>query len=173
MVNVDIVNHDVAVQPDTMQDSPFVNKRPIEALLRQLLSLQNFDRHREYGPLFVRLIVGFHLVYGTADNVFSYARMTEFAHFLGERGVPFPLFSAFLSAYAQFLCGLLYLVGAAVRPAAVVMIINFIAALVIAHRVGGYPPAALALIMLFSSIFLLLHGAGRVSVDRRLGLWRE
>ena len=124
------------------------------------------DRHRELGPLFVRLIIGFHLVYGTADNVFSSARMSEFAVFLGERGVPFPLPSAFLSAYAQFICGILYIIGLAVRPAAAVMIVNFIAALLIAHRTGGYPPAALAWIMLFSSIFLFLHGAGRVAVDK-------
>ena len=128
---------------------------------------QRFDRCREYGPFFVRAIIGFHLVYGTADNVFSFARMQEFATFLGDRGVPFPLPAAFLSAYAQFICGLLYIIGLFVRPAAAVMIVNFIAALVIAHRTGGYPPAALAWIMLFSSIFLLLHGPGRLSVDER------
>jgi putative oxidoreductase len=126
-----------------------------------------FERHREYGLFFIRLIIGFHLIYGTADNVFSRARMIEFSDFLGQRGVPFPLFSAHLSAYAQFLCGVLFIVGAFVRPAAAVMIINFIAALVIAHRVGGYPPAALALIMLFCSIGFLFHGAGKPSWDER------
>ena len=125
------------------------------------------ERRREYGMFFVRLIVGFHLMYGTADNLFSWARMIEFRDFLAERGVPFPLFAAHLSAYAQFLCGLLFIIGWSVRPAAVVMIINFIAALVIAHRVGGYAPAALALLMLFSSIALLVHGAGLPSIDER------
>lgn len=126
-----------------------------------------FDRYREYGLFFIRLIIGFHLVYGTADNVFSWARMIEFRDFLAARGVPFPLFAANLSVYAQLICGLLFIVGAFVRPAAVVMIINFIAALVIAHRTGGYPPAALALIMLFSSIGFLFHGAGKPSWDER------
>src|SRR5687767_3885345 len=111
-----------------------------------------FERYREYGLFFIRLIIGFHLVQGTADNLFSWARMIEFRGFLAERGVPFPLFSAHLSVYAQFICGVLFIVGAFVRPAAVVMIINFVAALVIAHRVGGYQPAALAWIMLFVSI---------------------
>ena len=58
-----------------------------------------FDRHREYGPLFIRLIVGFHLIYGTQDNLLSFARMEEFALYLAERGVPAPLFAAFLSAF--------------------------------------------------------------------------
>ena len=126
-----------------------------------------FERYREYGLFFIRLIIGFHLVYGTADNVFSRARMIEFSDFLAQRGVPFPLFAAHLSVYAQFICGLLFLVGAFVRPAAVVMIINFIAALVIAHRVGGYQPAALAWIMLFTSLGFLFHGAGKPSWDER------
>lgn len=129
--------------------------------------LRWFDSRREYGLFFIRLIIGFHLVHGTADNVFSSARMHEFADFLGARGVPLPAFSAHLSAYAQFVCGLLFIVGAFVRPAALVMIINFIAALAIAHRTGGYQPAALALIMLFSSIGFLVHGAGKPSWDER------
>lgn len=131
-----------------------------------MLNFRWFDARREYGMFFVRLIVGFHLVYGTADNVFSWARMLEFRDFLGERGVPFPLFSAALSAYAQFLCGILYILGLFVRPAALVMIVNFICALLIAHRTGGYPPAALALIMLFSSAALLVHGPGKPAVHQ-------
>jgi putative oxidoreductase len=53
--------------------------------------------------IFIRLVVGFHLVFGTQDNVFSYARMEEFAGFLQLRGVPYPLFSVFLSAYAIYM----------------------------------------------------------------------
>ena len=126
-----------------------------------------FESRREYGMFFVRLTIGFHLIYGTADNIFSWARMMEFREFLHNQGVPFPLFAANLSAWAQFICGILFLLGLFTRPAAAVMIINFIAALLIAHRTGGYPPAALAVIMLFSSIALLVHGPGKPSVDER------
>ena len=128
---------------------------------------QWFDDRREYGMFFVRLIVGFHLIYGTADNVFSNARMLEFRDFLEKNGTPLPLVGAYVSAYAQFLCGILYILGLWIRPAAFVMIINFICALLIAHRVGGYPPAALAFMMLFSSIAFLIHGAGKPSFDER------
>ena len=38
-----------------------------------------------YRTLFIRLLVGFHLIYGTQDNVFSYERMLEFRNFLEER----------------------------------------------------------------------------------------
>lgn len=123
------------------------------------------DARREYGLFFIRLIIGFHLIYGTADNVFSWQRMLEFRDFLDQLGVPLPLAGAILSAWAQFVCGILFIAGAAVRPAAAVMIVNFLCALLIAHRSGGYPPAALALIMLFSAIAFFVHGAGKPSVD--------
>jgi putative oxidoreductase len=136
-------------------------------MLSPMLNFARLDRYKEYGMFFVRLIVGFHLIYGTADNVTSWARMLEFRDFLAERGTPFPLFAANLSAWAQFLCGILFILGLFIRPAAAVMIINFLCALLIAHRAGGYPPAALALIMLFTSIAFLVHGAGKPSLDER------
>ena len=128
-----------------------------------------FEKRREYGPLFVRLVVGFVLVYGTQDNVFSHERMLEFRDFLAARRVPYPLVSAQLSAYAQFVCGILFAIGLATRPAALLMVINFVAALLIAHLDAPLDAARLALCMLFSSLFLLFHGPGKLSVDERLG----
>ena len=127
-----------------------------------------FERHREKGAFFVRLVVGFVLVYGTQDNVFSHERMLEFRDFLALRRVPFPLFGAYLSAYAQFVCGILYVVGFLVRPAALLMVVNFVAALVIAHLDAPLDAARLALCMLFCSLFLLFHGAGALSLDDHL-----
>ena len=124
-----------------------------------------FERHREKGAFFVRLVVGFILVYGTQDNVFSNERMLEFRDFLAARGVPLPLLAAHISAYAQFVCGILYVLGLFVRPAALVMIFNFVAALVIAHLDTPLDAARLALCMLFSSLFLLFNGAGALSLD--------
>ena len=133
-----------------------------------MLKLSRLERFKEYGVIFIRLAVGFHLIYGTQDNVFSFARMEEFAQFLSARGVPFPLFSAFLSAYAQFICGALFILGAATRYAAIVMVINFIAAIGIAHMTDAYPNKAPALMMLAAACFLLVHGAGKLSIDNML-----
>jgi putative oxidoreductase len=125
------------------------------------------EPYREYGPLFIRLIVGYRLVWGTVDNVFSYGRMLEFSDFLAGQGVPFPLFAAFVSAYAQFICGLLFVAGAFTRPAAAVMIINFVVALVLVHIGQPFLENYDALVMLFGAAFLLLHGPGLLSVDSR------
>lgn len=133
-----------------------------------ILSLERLDKYKEYGVIFIRLIVGFHLIYGTQDNLFSSERMGEFAGFLSARGVPVPLFAAFVSAYAQFICGSLFILGAATRYAAALMIVNFIAAIVIAHLGDAYPNTFPALMMLSAACFFLLHGAGELSIDAAL-----
>jgi putative oxidoreductase len=130
-----------------------------------MLTFKWLEPYREYGLFFIRLTIGFRLIYGVADNVFSWAHMVEFSTFLEKLGVPFPMFGAHLSAYAQLICGVLFILGLFFRPAALVMAINFIFALLIAHRTGGYAPAADAWIMLFTSFGFLLHGAGKPSVD--------
>jgi putative oxidoreductase len=135
-------------------------------MLKSFVNFSWFERRREWGAVFVRVLIGVHLMWNTADNVFSAERMVEFQGFLAQHGFPFPVFCSYLSAYAQFLCGALYIVGLAVRPAAVVMILNFIVALVMVHV--GLPEQANfpALMMLFGSVFLLFNGAGPLSVDR-------
>jgi putative oxidoreductase len=124
-----------------------------------------FDRYRDYAPLFIRLAVGSRLISGTQDNVFSYERMLEFERFLAANGTPFPLVAALISVYAQFICGALFVLGLWTRPAAVVMAINFVAALIIAHRATPFEVTWPALMMLAAALFFLFHGAGRPSLD--------
>ena len=128
-----------------------------------------FEERREYGPIFLRLILGSFLVWGTQDNVFSQAHMEEFAHFLAGLGFPWPMLGAVVSAYTQFLCGILLILGAFTRWISILLIINFIVALALAHRGDTFRGMFPALVILFSSIFFLFHGAGKLSVDE----WRE
>jgi putative oxidoreductase len=124
-----------------------------------------FHSRRDYGAIFIRLVAGFHLLYGVMDNVVSWERMLEFRDFLAANGFPFPLQSAVVSVYAQFLCGICFILGLLTRFAASIMIINFLCALTI-HVNGTYPQAFPAIAMLAASCFLLFHGSGKLSVDR-------
>jgi putative oxidoreductase len=126
------------------------------------------DRGRALAPLVIRAFVGAVLVWGTADNVFHHARMLEFRDFLAANGFPAPLFCARLSAYAQFACGLLILAGALVRPAALVMAVNFVVALAMVHVGLPFSANVAPLSMLAGSLFLFLAGAGPFSVDEAL-----
>jgi putative oxidoreductase len=136
--------------------------------LLRTLQLTALDRYAGYGAVFIRLLVGHRLVVGTADNVFSHKQMLTFAGFLGENGFPLPLASAYLSAYAQFICGTLILLGALTRPAAAVIAANFVVALAMVHVGQTYEESFDALAMLAGSLFLLFHGAGALSVDAAL-----
>jgi putative oxidoreductase len=127
-----------------------------------------FERHREYGVIFLRLLIGVFIIHGVIDNIVSWARMVEFQHFLTARGVPLPLVAAHVSVYAQFLCGLSILLGAFVRPFAILFIINFVAAIVIAHLGDPFQRMFPALMMVAAGLFFLFNGAGPLSVDRWL-----
>jgi putative oxidoreductase len=124
-----------------------------------------FERRKESGVIILRFLIGWRLIDGTHDNVFSWDRMIEFRDFLEQRGVIYPLFAAHLSVYAQFLCGILFILGWFIRPAAIVMMLNFVAALIIAHIGTTFQQSFDALTMLFGSLFFLIHGAGKYSVD--------
>lgn len=89
--------------------------------------------------IFIKVAIGFHLIYGTKDNVFSWDRMLEFSDFLTSFGFPIPIVSAVVSVYAQFLCGRLFIVGYKVRIVAAIMVANFIIALAMVHIADSYP----------------------------------
>lgn len=133
-----------------------------------LLRLDFLERYSGFAPMFIRLLVGVTLVHMSQDNVFGHARMLEFREFLAARGVVYPLVAAHVSVYAQFLSGLCILLGLFTRSAAAVMVINFIAALLIAHVGAPFEANVPPFAMLLGSAFLLLNGPGRVSLDR---LW--
>ena len=76
-----------------------------------------------------------------------------------------PTMRAYISSGAQVVCGILYMLGLFTRPAAAIMVINFVVALVMVHWGQAYPRQFPALMMLCTSIFLLLHGPGRVALD--------
>lgn len=61
------------------------------------------EKWKDYADLPIRLSVGFHLIYGTIDNVVSWERMLEFRDFLEAHGMMMPLVAAIVSVYAQLI----------------------------------------------------------------------
>ena len=136
--------------------------------MRDPLALDFFDKRREYGAIFLRLLIGAFIIWGVQDNIVSHERMVEFEKFLAAKGTPSPAFAARLSCYAQLICGISILLGAFIRLTSVAFIINFIAAILIAHRGDTFRNMFPALMMLASGLFFLVHGAGKPSVDEWL-----
>ena len=67
--------------------------------------------YAEYGPVFVRFLVGFHLFYGNWGRLVHHAAWLDFNGLLVRNHFPFPTASTWVSAAAQVICGILYMLG--------------------------------------------------------------
>ena len=121
--------------------------------------------YAEFGPVFIRVLIGFHLFYGNWGRLVQTPAYNDFVAMLTRNHFPMPSVLAYVSAGAQVVCGILYMAGLFTRHAAAVMVFNFVLALVMVHWGQPYPRQAMALIMLCTSLFLLLHGPGRLALD--------
>jgi putative oxidoreductase len=124
-----------------------------------------FEARKDYGPLFIRLVSGWRLIAGTWVYALMSKPIGEVEDFFRSLNIPAPLIFAWLAVYAQFACGILFIIGLWVRPAAIVMIINFSVALIAAHTGDPVKNSFSAWVLLAISLCLLFTGAGKISVD--------
>lgn len=131
--------------------------------------------NRNLGILALRLAFGFQLVKVSYENVFYPAtKMPEFVGYLQSLGFPYPTPGAYLSAYTEFIGGILWLLGFQTRLASGLLIINFSIALGMAHLHinDSYQNTMPSLNLLAVATFLLLNGPGRYSIDERFSKMR-
>ena len=126
-------------------------------------------------PLVVRLFFGYFWLETGWAKLHNLDAFTE--RFIGW-GIPFPAFSASLSAGTEFVGGGLIMIGLLTRLTAIPMIINMVVAiaLVVIKNVGSFDDFVELDEFMYILIFfwLLMAGPGKLSVDtlisRRLGL---
>ena len=131
--------------------------------------------NRNLGILTLRLAFGFQLVKVSYENVIHpAANMPQFVAYLESLGFPFPRPGAYLSAYTEFIGGILWLLGFQTRLASVFLAVNFSVALGMAHlnTNDSYQNTMPSLNLVAVAIFLLLNGPGRYSVDERFSPMR-
>ena len=129
-----------------------------------------FDDRKDIGVLLLRLFVGVRLIYGVIDNVTSWEHMIKFRDFLQQFNFPIPLAAAIVSVYAQLLAGVMFILGWKIRFAAILMIINFLIAILMVHWGEKLEPMTPALAILFISILFFFQGAGKYSLDNRIAI---
>lgn len=126
-------------------------------------------------PLVVRLFFGYFWLETGWAKLHNLAAFTE--RFIGW-GIPFPAFSAALSAGTEFVAGGLIMIGLLTRLAAIPLIINMVVAIavVVIKNVGSFDDFVELDEFVYILIFfwLLMAGPGKISIDtlinRRLGL---
>ena len=126
-----------------------------------------FFDNKAIGILLLRIFIGGRLLYGVIDNVLSWERMIEFSEFLQAYHFPFPVISAIISVYVQFIGAIFVLIGFKTRVSSALLTINFLIALVAVHfrandTIEGMTPA---LATWFGCLTLLFTGAGKLSLE--------
>ncbi len=133
--------------------------------MKILRNIDNYlDSHKSIGIFILRLFIGIRLIYGVQDNIFSWEQMLEFTKFLEINGLPFPVLSAVVSVYLQFICAILLIVGYKTRFAAFLLVLNFIVAIGVhinfKDSIEGMTPA---LAIFFGCITILFTNAGKIA----------
>jgi putative oxidoreductase len=140
--------------------------------MKDFLFLRGNARHADFGLLLLRCATGAFLVYQSQDNVFSAARMAEFEKFLAHFHFVQPQLMAPLSVYAQFACGIAFILGLLTRWAGLITAFNFCVAVWMVHWTDPVPGIWPAAILIFLGLYFGLRGAGSLSldavIDRRL-----
>ncbi len=127
------------------------------------------NRYAWLGPLVVRLVFGyFWLETGWA----KLHNLDGFAARFVDWGIPFPAFSAALSAWAEFLGGALLMLGLLTRLTAFALLVNMVVAIafVVIKNVSGIDTLVELDEVVYILIFfwLIMAGPGKASLDTLL-----
>jgi putative oxidoreductase len=135
-----------------------------------------FGKYRDHVPLVLRIMLGLTLIFSHGlPKVMAPDRWEREGEAMANLGITFaPVFWGFMAGATELTAGILFLIGLAVRPASVmVLFIMFVAALNNVVSAGGLSglqggrshPMDFAA----GTLALLILGAGRMSIDRKIG----
>ena len=133
-------------------------------------------KYRDSVPLVLRIMLGLTLIFSHGlPKIMAPDRWEREGQAMANLGITFaPVFFGFMAGATELTAGILFLIGLAVRPASVmVLFIMFVAALNNVVSAGGLSglqggrshPMDFAA----GTLALLILGAGRMSVDRKIG----
>jgi putative oxidoreductase len=120
-----------------------------------------------FGALLMRLALGISMAVHGYEKVIPHGALAHYAHYIVSLGIPYWL--GYVSAYTEFVGGILLIIGLLTRFAAALVAINMLVAFVFVgvHQGFGIYNYILALAAL--GIMLTFYGAGSLSLDRKIG----
>ena len=117
----------------------------------------------DFGLLVLRAVAGLALAFGHGIN--KLPPSVRFIERTGELGFPFPVVFAWSAAFAEFLGGLLLVVGLATRPAATFIALTMLVAVFGAHAGDPFSDRELATLFLGVALLFVATGSGRFGLD--------
>ncbi|MGX7894361.1 DoxX family protein [Tsuneonella sp. HG222] len=127
-----------------------------------LSGLARFEDATLFG---LRALTGAFLVHEVWDNIASADRMAEFVAFLAQFGFAAPQVMAPLSVWVQFVCGVLLVLGLLTRWAGLLVMVNFVVAVIMVHWAEPFRGWWPALVLVFLGAHFAAAGSGRFGLD--------
>ncbi len=119
------------------------------------------------GALLLRLALGLSMTVHGYQKVVPHGSLHHFAHYVATLGLPYWL--GYVSAFTEFLGGMLLIVGLFTRLAASLIAINMIVAFAAVGIHQGFGIYNYILALTGIAIMLVFYGAGAFALDRKAG----
>jgi len=131
--------------------------------------LSRLSRHQNFGLLLMRLGIGAMMIFhGYPKLIGGPGMWNKIGGSMANVGMhDFPTFWGFMAAFAEGVCGLLFLIGFLFRPACLLLMITMVVASMHHFHAGdGWAGAshAFELGVVFLAMFII--GPGRYSIDK-------
>ena len=131
--------------------------------------------HAGYGLTVVRIVAGITFAAHGAQKLFGWFGgygLTGVAQWMESIGLTPGYLMALLAGGDEFFGGLALIVGLLARPAAAVLAVTMLVAIVTVHLANGFFMSnngyEFALALLAMSLAVMIEGAGKLSLDRRI-----
>lgn len=119
------------------------------------------------GALLMRLVLGISMAIHGYQKVIPHGALNHYTHYIASLGIPYWL--GYVSAFTEFIGGILLIIGFLTRLASALVAINMLVAFFYVGIHQGFGIYNYILALGAIAVMLLFYGAGVLSLDRRLG----
>ncbi len=120
-----------------------------------------------WGALLLRLALALSMTVYGYQKVVPHGALNHFSHYVVTLGLPYWLGS--VSAFTEFIGGILLIFGLFTRLAAALISIDLLVALFLVGIHRGFNSYSNLLALAAISLMLVFYGAGVAALDRRIG----
>jgi putative oxidoreductase len=126
-----------------------------------------FNSLQPLGALILRLALGLSMAVHGYQKVVPHGALNHYAHYIATLGIPYWL--GYVSAFTEFVGGILLVIGLLTRFAAALVAINMLVALFAVGIHQGFGIYNYIIALTAIAIMLLFYGAGAMALDRKIG----
>jgi len=125
------------------------------------------NRLQPLGALLMRLVLALSMSVHGYEKVVPRGALHHFAHYVATLGLPYWL--GYVSAFTEFVGGILLLMGLFTRLTAALIAVNMLVAFFTVGLHEGFGIYSYILALAVLAIMLVFYGAGAMALDRKIG----